>query len=125
MDKKLKQIMKKQFIEMYSELAGQFDSDKLPEEDKWKNDINVIADGMFDGKPADDGFPANDVMRYMILGSIKAEESAEDMLSKQDKVDFVMPETLMDLLAQAGGILDVMGDFDPSKLNLLLKKEVN
>ena len=125
MDKKLKQIMKKQFIEMYTELAEQFDSDKLPEEDKWKNDINVIADGMFDGKPADDGFPANDVMRYMILESIKSEESAEDMLSKQDKVDFVMPETLMDLLAQAGGILDVMGDFDPSKLNLLLKKEVN
>lgn len=123
--KKTKQRMKQQFIESYRDVAAAFNSDDLPEEEKWKNDINVIADGMFDETPKS-ATDINKVMRYVMLSELNAETSAREMLDKQGNIDLAMPKTFIDLITSAGGMFDAMDDnLDPTRINLVHKKDVN
>ena len=61
----------------------------------------------------------------MMLSQLNAEGAAEEQMEKQGSVDVIVPETLMDVLAQGSGIVDVLGSADPSKINLHTKKEIN
>ena len=116
--------MKKKFIKMYSEVAENFDPADLPPEEAWKNDLHAIADGMYDTRPKD-VTEINDVMQYMMVTGLDAEMSAEVMKKEQGTVDMVLPETLADFISQTSGVVMGMGGFNPSKINIMSKKEVN
>ena len=124
MNDKKRAAMKQQFLSMFREIAEAYDPANLPDDEAWKNDLEAIADGMFEPKPKsfDD---MNEVQRYMMLSQLNAEGAAEEQMEKQGSVDVIVPETLMDVLAQGSGIVDVLGSADPSKINLHTKKEVN
>ena len=117
-------MMKKKFIKMYSEVAENFDPADLPPEEAWKNDLHAIADGMYDTMPKD-VTEINEVLGYMMLAGFDAELSAEVMTKEQGTVDMVVPETLADLISQTNGVVTGMGGFNPSKINMMSKKEVN
>ncbi len=122
--KLLNKKMKKRFIKMYSEVAENFDPADLPPEEAWKNDLHAIADGMYDTQPKD-VTEINEVLGYMMLAGFDAELSAEVMTKEQGTVDMVVPETLADLISQTNGVVTGMGGFNPSKINMMSKKEVN
>ena len=124
MNDKKRAAMKQQFLSMFREIAEAYDPANLPDDEARKNDLEAIADGMFAPKPKsfDD---MNEVQRYMMLSQLNAEGAAEEQMEKQGSVDVIVPETLMDVLAQGSGIVDVLGSADPSKINLHTKKEVN
>lgn len=124
LQKFLRKMMKKKFIKMYSEVAENFDPADLPPEEAWKNDLHAIADGMYDTRPKD-VTEINDVMQYMMVTGLDAEMSAEVMKKEQGTVDMVLPETLADFISQTSGVVMGMGGFNPSKINIMSKKEVN
>lgn len=115
---------KKAMLSMWRNIAERFNPDDLPADEAWKNDLNAIADGIFDNPPKSVG-DLTEVQRYMMLHQIEAEMAAEKQIEKEGAVDLVMPETLIDLMAQGAGLMDPARKSDRSKINLIPKKDVN